>query len=1329
MVRETILTDFQNWSKETQLSEYQAYIALGDFSPLLESDYIILKSVIDNHNAEILCENGVCKLVNETLMYGDGDWEFTDSRIGISKISIKDFNDNFKTKFISTFKSESIYFGWYEPSGEWFIFNNLTEDDLLLFSVMQVKDYNMVSRSQAKQIVKIDIAIDFRNKGLSTFIYKSIKDKTNWTLVSDYIQFEGTRKIWYSISKKEGVKIYDADTKELSDYITISDFNDSTIWGFNHKNKLLVYESKSVQEMMNNCSNTNIISETTNKGTADGWDFNEFSSEPKEIPFEVFGNGEYFTKNYKGDYYNIYWDGFNKWYLILDDNEKYYIIGYLKLIKYDNLPNTMQVDGIEIHKNFRNKGLSTFLYRMIKSKKQYSIVSDYIQYTDSRKTWTSLAKKDGVKIYDEETDKKSDFISISDYNDESVWGAKHNKKLLVLESYTIENKLNGDKTLKEQILESFSDWDKEKQLSEYQYYKAYGDSSPFNDMDYVLMKNVIDNQNVLINCENGICNLVNESSMYGVGDKDFGNFELGNTKIKKDNYSKIDGIKIYDENTNELSDYVTIDDIEDKSIWNDKNAKQVFVFEKKLLSDDNIDARELMLETTQNDNTNSMVTIFSDLLSNTKVKNAINAEKNKQKIIKIYKAVLPLLTDVKKKDKIEQNFKKVMSKITTAAKFENWESIITANFKAYITKLESFNFISKDSENEDKFIFNYDKINPNIIYNNDKLSTLLLLGLTNYLPATNKKTFYKTMVDTLFVNGIEDNIDNVEFDEIIKNIDPDQDTTDDEKNIINDELEQLIHHLEVTAMDVKDLKIVQYDEAKVKMNDKRIKKSFEEYYNTYIKKSGESDLVFDPLRLEANMRESYVTSMVNTSKNDKIQLEKFLSRIEKNNVFPDKITKAEILTLLQYLDTTNEVEFTKSDSANEVLNAYKLFIKDKEVDVIKTKISEIKKKFDDDETTTNELLNKDMDNFIAAKLSTILNAVGAENDKTEVLNFYKQFKINNQSLNNINPGPGEIKTVLNTTFEYMKKAGLPWSKYAEKLINHSDSAEGRGEKFIEFALPYSSSGGQSSYDLKIGPMIYEIKTYTIKDNTIAPIRLGQEGNVFKVEKFARLFIFLSDVSKLFNNEQNNYKLLITLFSNSMTEKNFMLISKMLNDSSMTGSKYSLIDQLRKGEFSNSHMTLFQKVIKLLEKSLIGVKQNNFYFMKIFLKDKNLDLAITPLDTTNSKLTGNIESGETITFETKDVFSKSDQEEMVSTILRILSNKEIFEENYLNQIVAEAITGINKEFKMHPMIILNDFKTGDHDIACGGIFTEFYFHQITQNKFKIVPVGLKAKTNN
>lgn len=181
------------------------------------------------------------------------------------------------------------------------------------------------------------------------------------------------------------------------------------------------------------------LKETPDKGIGDNWDFKTFTNKPQKIRREDFADKKIFLKNFKGNYYYFMRDGYNTWYLILDDSHTYYIIGYLKLTKYDKIHNGMQVDGVDIHPDYQNTGLSTFMYREIKNKNNYSIVSDYIQYENSRKIWFSLSKTNEVKIFDENSNTMSNPITIDNINDQKIWGANHSKKLLVFESRSIED--------------------------------------------------------------------------------------------------------------------------------------------------------------------------------------------------------------------------------------------------------------------------------------------------------------------------------------------------------------------------------------------------------------------------------------------------------------------------------------------------------------------------------------------------------------------------------------------------------------------------------------------------------------------------------------------------------------------------------------------------------------------------------------------------------------------------------------------------------------------------------------------------------------------------
>ncbi len=69
MIKETVLKNFPTWTPEKQLSEYQGYKTLGEYSPFNESDYALMEMIMNNPNIEatIACDNGVCSLINETI--------------------------------------------------------------------------------------------------------------------------------------------------------------------------------------------------------------------------------------------------------------------------------------------------------------------------------------------------------------------------------------------------------------------------------------------------------------------------------------------------------------------------------------------------------------------------------------------------------------------------------------------------------------------------------------------------------------------------------------------------------------------------------------------------------------------------------------------------------------------------------------------------------------------------------------------------------------------------------------------------------------------------------------------------------------------------------------------------------------------------------------------------------------------------------------------------------------------------------------------------------------------------------------------------------------
>lgn len=171
------------------------------------------------------------------------------------------------------------------------------------------------------------------------------------------------------------------------------------------------------------------------------WDFKEFGSEPLlmktsdvEKRFRLR-----FVRNVGDKYYLFFWDSHNRWYLAEElDDGNCLIIGYLKVKDYPKIHNSYQIDGIEIHPNYRSKGLSTFMYREINAKTGKTLVSDFVQYDNSRKIWLALSNSHGVKMFDTRTGEKTDVVKIKDLNDPEIWGNVHANKLLIYETKVLE---------------------------------------------------------------------------------------------------------------------------------------------------------------------------------------------------------------------------------------------------------------------------------------------------------------------------------------------------------------------------------------------------------------------------------------------------------------------------------------------------------------------------------------------------------------------------------------------------------------------------------------------------------------------------------------------------------------------------------------------------------------------------------------------------------------------------------------------------------------------------------------------------------------------------
>jgi hypothetical protein len=817
--------------------------------------------------------------------------------------------------------------------------------------------------------------------------------------------------------------------------------------------------------------------------------------------------------------------------------------------------------------------------------------------------------------------------------------------------------------IRESVLKDFPNWDNEKQLAEYQGYKRLVGYSPFSDVDYSLMEMVMNNNNAEVSVE---CD-------------------------------------------NGICEIV----------------------------DDNLFEDVLLLEK-EGTNQSIMRSIFLDIIKNSKVQQGIKKTDNKRQLIKLYNIIFKSIDD----EELKHNLLTIIKKIGTKGNLKKWEMLVANRLKPFLIQLKNRELITVDPDpaGVDPIKFNYDNITKNMVIKSKKLAALLLLDLTKYMSQTDKGNVFDSFKALL--NNIESTDEGFEEDEDL--------LTDEEDNESNKQLELVkVANNELFGV-LKDINTIGLEELKADhdndsekeaLNNEKMNLTATQFMDQVVYKNDpeRKPFIFNKAQIDESFRVSYQNNVLVALKEEAGIVELLLNLMKSDESPADK-AKALTVKQLKSLFGMLDVSFKGDDSKKQLDDKFLKLDMDTLTNKLEQSRVEQTKHLETIESNigiADDLPAKEASDFLLIeKYKRIIKIIGFDkfsDPDTQLKDFLVALQHNNQFFQDLKfPAPGNIKNLLQKFYLLMKGLPSPFEDLSKALLKYAKDGEGRGEKFIEFAFQYAVSGGQSSYDIKIGPLAYEIKTYTMNTSNKTmkdPIRLGQEGNVFKSEKFARLFIFLTDAASIFNNDESNYKLLKTLFSSSMTPENYENISALLSKP-IGKSHYTLMDQLRKGEFSSEHMGMFNTITRLLKSSLHAVKQNDFYFMKIFLKDKNLDLAIEPLKDTLDKLdTVNRKEGVTLSFTARTLVSKKVQKDVSTTILRILGNIEIINNentNYLKQIIDEAMELINVEFDKHPMIVLNDFKNADHTEVCPGVFTEFKFAQITQNKFKIVPSGYQVK---
>jgi len=150
----------------------------------------------------------------------------------------------------------------------------------------------------------------------------------------------------------------------------------------------------------------NILIEMSQAKSGDH-DFNS-SQLDLEIPKAILSQlNNQWIRNHNGNHCYIFSENGEYYYLAIELGNDVKIIGYVRLEKFNlkGYNNTYQVTESEISKKYRGKGYAKLLYEQLLRRKNMTLVSDYSQFDGVRNVWSSLSKKYGVDVYDDNKNK------------------------------------------------------------------------------------------------------------------------------------------------------------------------------------------------------------------------------------------------------------------------------------------------------------------------------------------------------------------------------------------------------------------------------------------------------------------------------------------------------------------------------------------------------------------------------------------------------------------------------------------------------------------------------------------------------------------------------------------------------------------------------------------------------------------------------------------------------------------------------------------------------------------------------------------------------------
>jgi hypothetical protein len=346
--------------------------------------------------------------------------------------------------------------------------------------------------------------------------------------------------------------------------------------------------------------------------------------------------------------------------------------------------------------------------------------------------------------------------------------------------------------------------------------------------------------------------------------------------------------------------------------------------------------------------------------------------------------------------------------------------------------------------------------------------------------------------------------------------------------------------------------------------------------------------------------------------------------------------------------------------------------------------------------------------------------ISPENKRSE---FLKHLYNNDYALEKVNfalkdlpePSRNNIITGIKSGWEILKQLeenNPDLKNLSMQLFNLKFTGEGKGERLIEFLYPDAKvSGGSLSYDIELNSQKYEVKAYP--PNT--DIKLGKEARATNFNKLQDLQSIINALSVIFSNE-TNVRILDAQIGGLQDSENEVVRLKNSLLNPVPGSKNTLSDAFSTGEISKTSIDVMKDALKNFSEIVDKIKNNSFYYMKIFNKNDN---TIYKVETGPTEIKG----GE-VGFTAKPLANPESEQFVVNTLLSIIDNTVFMADpaQYLVNTFKEIEDHINDLFEKHPMILLNDSNTKND--KSGNTTTQL--NRITEmdevlTKFKVVTI--------